>query len=205
MHLFRTFVRVGSFQVTLFFTSLFLIISSGPLFSEEASCTVYFSPKDSVAEQLIRMIDQENKSIKVAIYTITHAKIIQALKRAHERGVNVEVVVDPTSIKARTPLLQLVKNQVPIFVWDPPPTIGKSGKAKKALMHDKFCIFGEERVWTGSFNFTYAAERWNAENALLIESSSVARKYLEQFHEIKIRNCRTFEHFQALYGKKKSG
>lgn len=180
--------------------SFCLIINHGTLCTQESRCEAYFSQKDNMAENLVQLIDREQRSIKVAIYTLTHSKIVQALKRAKERGVDVEVIIDPSSITSRSPIYQLVKYKVPLFVWDPPPTtIGKSGKVKKALMHDKFCIFGEERVWTGSFNFTYSANTVNAENVLVIENSSIARKYLDHFNEVKIRSCRTFESYQGLY------
>lgn len=168
-------------------------------------CEVYFSPQDHLAERLVRLIEKEEKSIRVAIYSITHAKIARALGQAKERGVLVEIIVDPTSSKSKSPLHRLAKNQVPLYVWDPPATIlGKSGKAKKGLMHDKFCIFGAHTVWTGSFNFTYDAESRNEENVVVLDAPEIAKKYLEHFEEIKVRQCRPFVEYLSLYPKKKS-
>ncbi len=158
-----------------------------------------------MAERLIRLIDQEKKSIKVAIYSMSHTQIAHALERAKERGILVELIVDPMSTKVKSPLHRLSKNKIALYVWDPPGTfMTKSGKVKKGLMHDKFCIFGDHIVWTGSFNFTYDAEARNEENVIILDSPQIAKKYLERFDEIKIRQCRAFPEYLALYPKKKS-
>ena len=184
----------------IFFSFLFIIGNSAIfLRAENGACEVYFSPRDHVAERLIQLIDREQKSIKIAIYSISHAKIIRALENAHERGVHLEIVVDPTSVKTRTPLLRLVKKKVPIFVWDPPTSyVIRTGKTIKPIMHDKFSVFGDHLVWTGSFNFTYAAESHNEENVLTVEGTQIARKYLDHFQEMKVRGCRPFEEYVAL-------
>lgn len=189
------------------FIILLVIIGNGSIYlrAESAACEVYFSPRDHVTDRLLALIDQEQKSIKMAIYSITNTRVVRALERAHNRGVNVEVVVDPFSVKARSPLLFLAKSKVPLYVWDPPISYtAKTGKPVKALMHDKFCVFGDHLVWTGSFNFTYTAEAHNAENVVTVDNLSIARKYLEHFNEMKIRGCRPFAEYQAMHPKKKS-
>lgn len=178
------------------------IISQSAIFCS-VDCEVYFSPQDHLAERLIGLIDKEQKSIKVAIYSITHGKIARALQQAAERGVLVELVIDPNSTKLKSPIHRL--SNMGIYVWDPPATfVGKSNKAKKGLMHDKFCIFGDHLVWTGSFNFTYDAEGRNEENVVILDSLQAAKKYKEHFDEIKIRQCRKLVEYMALYPKKKS-
>lgn len=189
------------------FIYLLLIIGNGAIYlgAESATCEVYFSPRDHVTDRLIALIDQETKSIKMAIYSITNTRVVRALERAHNRGVHVEVVVDPYSVKAKSPLLHLVKSKVPLYVWDPPISYtAKTGKPVKALMHDKFSIFGSRLVWTGSFNFTYTADAHNEENVLTVDNEGIARKYLDHFNEIKIRGCRPFAEYQAIHPKKKS-
>lgn len=44
-------------------------------------------------------------------------------------------------------------------------------------MHDKFIVVDEETVEEGSFNYTAAAERKNAENAIVLHDSSIAKVY----------------------------
>ncbi len=164
-------------------------------------CKVYFSPKDHLADRLIELIDKEDKSIKVAAYSLTHLGIAKALIEAKKRGVAVEILVDPFSIKARASLRRLVEAKVPLFVWD--KGMQMNVDKRKGLMHDKFCIFGDHLVWTGSFNFTYDANARHQENAVTIENREIAMQYLNQFSYMKLYESRAFQDFIVLYPKKK--
>jgi phosphatidylserine/phosphatidylglycerophosphate/cardiolipin synthase-like enzyme len=154
---------------------------------------VLFSPEDSVATELISLIEKENKSIKAAIYCLTHYGIANALMDAHVRGVDVQIIVDPTSIKARSAARRMGNANLSVFVWNPPATYhvsknGKRAKQRKSLMHDKFCVLGDRKVWTGSFNFSIQAAS-NSENVLILESSEVASRYLKEFERLKQAYC----------------
>jgi phosphatidylserine/phosphatidylglycerophosphate/cardiolipin synthase-like enzyme len=167
---------------------------------EKGDIAAYFSPKDHLAEQLISLIDQETRSIYVAIYTLSHRGIAEALIRAKKRGVEVEVIVDAFSVKARFPLNRMAKSGIPIFVYDPPFDAAKRKKAP--LMHNKFCVFGGKSIWTGSFNFTYEATTAHRENALYFEDVETAKRYIEQFRAIKYKGSRYYEEYLALHPPK---
>jgi len=52
-------------------------------------------------------------------------------------------------------------------------------------MHNKFIVIDADTVETGSFNFTYAAQRKNAENVLMLwHAGAVARLYVQRFNEL---------------------
>jgi mitochondrial cardiolipin hydrolase len=155
---------------------------------------VFFSPNDKIADELIFLIEKEKRSIKAAVYCLMHREIASALIDAHERGVKVEVIVDPYSVKTKSPVKKMGAANLPVFVWDPvmPVKQGKEGKKvkqRKPLMHDKFCVLGESCVWTGSFNFTFEATRSNRENVVVLESSQVAKQYLDEFERLKKGGC----------------
>ena len=57
----------------------------------------FFSPDDNVQNLLIKLIDNEQLSIKLAIFSFTDGEIAQALMRAQARGVNIEIVTDISS------------------------------------------------------------------------------------------------------------
>ena len=84
---------------------------------------VFFSPDDAVAEELITLIQKETKSIKAAVYSLMHQGIAKALIDAHKRGVSVEVIVDPCSIRARAPVKKMGSAHVPILFWNASPSI----------------------------------------------------------------------------------
>lgn len=148
---------------------------------------VFFSPEDRLDVQLISYIDREQHQIRIAVYCLTHRQIIKALIRAYKKGVNVEVLVDPFSLKRRFGLEKLVEAGIPLFVWSPLAYQNqqKGKKKRNPLMHDKFCVLGRDKVWTGSFNFTYGASNSNRENAVILESVQAASQYLQEFEKLK--------------------
>ena len=171
------------------------ILLSAPLASDSAPrYQILFSPEDHLADRLIALIDQEKKSIHAAVYCLTHYPIANALIKAHNRGVKVEILVDPFSVKARSPLKKLATQGIPLFVWNPPASAQKSSQ-KKPLMHDKFCVFGGEKVWTGSFNFTVQATDYNRENAVLLDHPEAAAQYLKEFERIKKAGAVSYESY----------
>jgi phosphatidylserine/phosphatidylglycerophosphate/cardiolipin synthase-like enzyme len=187
-----------------FFVSLFLVFAPLAASAAEAECEVYFSETDQMANRLIAYIDREKKSIKMAIYSLTHKEIACALVRARERGVAVEVLIDPFSAKRHASITALLKGKVPLFVWD--YSLSRTGGAKKGshpLMHDKFCIFGNHLVWTGSLNLTYAATNTHRENAVALDSPVIAGKYLERFAHMKLYESRPYQEYLAYYPKKR--
>ena len=59
---------------------------------------------------------------------------------------------------------------------------GRGGRGGHlGLMHDKFAIFDERQVVTGSYNWTRSAEHSNYENVLIEDDPEIVRKYHRQF------------------------
>lgn len=174
-----------------------------PALQTERDCEVYFSPKDGVAERLIGRIQAEKESIRVAVYCLMHAGIARALSEAHARGVDVEVIVDPYSINSRSPIAKMVEKGVSVYVWNPKELAVQSGKKRnkrKPLMHDKFCVFGNHTVWTGSFNFTRVGNLSNRENVIVLGGSDVADSFLKEFQAIKEAGCSSYASFSSKEG-----
>jgi phosphatidylserine/phosphatidylglycerophosphate/cardiolipin synthase-like enzyme len=165
----------------------------------------YFSPEDHVAERLITLISEETVSIKAAVYCLTHRGIIKALSNAKRRGVDVELIIDPFTIKARAPLRRMVQTGMKVLVWDPQwKQSTDKGKQREPLMHHKFCIFHSlGAVWTGSFNFTSEASNANQENAILLRDKKQMQLFESQFQEIKERGCRSYLDYLTRPKKKK--
>ena len=52
---------------------------------------------------------------------------------------------------------------------------------KPPLMHNKFCVLDDKAVWTGSWNPTRTTK---ANNAVFIQSTTLAENYLDEFAEL---------------------
>jgi len=154
------------------------------VFSQVNSKTqVFFSPDDSPSKHLIREINNSKEKIYAAIYMLTDKRIANALVDAkNKRGVNVQVVADKINIENQMCKINFLKsNGIDIFIFNP-----GSKLLNPPLMHDKFAII-DNKVWTGSFNWTISANAQNHENVVLIEEECVYEKYLNQFEILKKR------------------
>lgn len=148
----------------------------------------FFSPDDNVQEILMQLIDQEKKSIKIAIFSFTDGKIAQALIDAVHRGVTVEIIVDVSGQRDKFSKIETLKaHGVKVTVYDP-----KNNTVYNNIMHHKFVIFennigAKSLLWTGSYNFTKSATINNQENVLVLDEIHLIQKYAHQFELIKER------------------
>lgn len=182
---------MNKFKHAIFLICIFLTAASSALEKEPiVNYEIYFSPQDHVADHLIALINKEKKSIRAAVFCMMHHGIAKALIEAHDRGVPVELIVDPFSVKTNSPVKKMAAANLPVYVWYPPSERGKQNR--KPLMHDKFCVFGNKQVWTGSFNFTFQATARNRENVIVLENESIAKIYLEEFERVKEAGCITY-------------
>ncbi|ERL60671.1 phospholipase D-like domain-containing protein [Piscirickettsia salmonis] len=55
--------------------------------------------------------------------------------------------------------------------------------AKPAIAHNKVIIVDDNMVITGSFNFTYSAQKRNAENVLIIKDKKLAGLYIKNYNK----------------------
>ncbi|HRK30806.1 MAG TPA: phospholipase D family protein [Tepidisphaeraceae bacterium] len=150
--------------------------------AEKGNIAVWFSPDGGCAETIIEAIRGADRSLDIAIYHLTHPDIAKAIADAHRRRVSVRVIMDKAQSQASYSAATYLNNsRVPVFIW------------QKGLMHHKFVIVDGEHVFTGSFNFTKAAESSNAENLVLIKDTrAITRGYLAQF-EVLISQSKRYK------------
>lgn len=155
---------------------------------------VFFSPDDDLEQLLIDLINQEQTSIKIAVFSFTDGAVAQALINAHRRGVAVEIVTDISATRDRfNKIEQLKKQGIQVFFYNP-----KNTGVLNNIMHHKFALFGKNvagksLVWTGSFNFTKSATMNNQENVLVLDEIHLIEKYTKQFGVLKERTGRRKE------------
>jgi len=135
---------------------------------------VRFSPKGDCTEGVEDFIGSAKKSVRVQAYSFTSVPIAGALVKARERGVDVVVLLDKSNVTARSSQLKTLQDgDVSTFI-----------DSKHAIAHDKVIIVDGASVETGSFNFTNAAEKSNAENCLFIrDQRDMAKSYTDNWNE----------------------
>ena len=141
-----------------------------------ASCVhalpeTYFSG-EGVQNRLLALIQKSQTSIDLAIFEFSSPLLAEALRHAHERGVTVRLLLDSHSGKKDAA-------EGSMAGLDVRELAGREGH--RGLMHDKFAIFDEQLVVTGSYNWTRSAEHSNYENVLIEDDPEVVSKYHRQF------------------------
>ncbi|MDP3889554.1 MAG: phospholipase D-like domain-containing protein, partial [bacterium] len=148
---------------------------------------VYFTPDDDVRSVLLDMIAREPQHISIAVFAFTDSKIAQALIDAHTRGVHVELVSDPASLRdVHNKIGMLCDAGLPVYIYN---ARYARQRGFSSAMHNKFVLFGigdtTSHVWTGSCNFTRSAYESNQENAVILSDESLAEKFTKQFDRLK--------------------
>lgn len=144
-----------------------------------------FSPRGGCLEHLLREIRQAEKELLVAVYAFTSDELAEALVAAKKRGVAVQVVID-REFDARTGISKgrfLETQKIPLRRI----AGSKSGAQDRdsGLMHQKFAVIDRKNVFTGSYNWTHAAERANDENLLLFrDAGPLAEEYRKAFRQL---------------------
>ena len=136
-----------------------------------AQIRVYFTPGNRVEMAIAEVIAAARQRILVQAYSFTNPLIVQALAEAKSRGVDVIVLLDKSNRNQKYSAADFTSHSGLETLIDD----------KHAIAHNKVMIIDDQIVITGSYNFTRAAEKSNAENLVIIESVPIAEKYLRNW------------------------
>ena len=146
--------------------------------SKSITCPVIqacFTPGQDCTRQITDQIAKAEHSILVQAYGFSSKDIANALIAAKNRGVNVKVILDKSQRSQKYSLLHyIVDAGIPVWI-----------DMKPAIAHNKVMIIDEKEVVTGSFNFTDAAQKRNAENVVFISDSKLAKEYTQNWENRK--------------------
>lgn len=143
------------------------------VFVPQTHIRVYFTPGDSAESAIVEQLLSATDSILVQAYSFTNPAIASALVSAQARGVRVVVLLDKSHRTQKYSAADFTSHGgVETLIDD-----------RHVIAHNKIMIVDGRVVITGSYNFTKAAEKNNAENLVIIESPDVAAKYLQNWHK----------------------
>ena len=117
-----------------------------------------------MSSKLIAALDATQNTMDLALLEVMHADLAQAVLRAHARGVKVRIVMDSMHVypeKAN----QHRSAEIQQFLDAGIPMLMLRGRDKYGLMHNKFAVLDGEVVWSGSANWSRAADNVHQENA----------------------------------------
>ena len=132
----------------------------------------FLLPEDEDTYYQIRhYIKTAKKYIYVPMFFFTHSKYPQDLIEAYNRGVDVKIILDATSVRtgySKHKILRMAQIPVKIENW--------GGK-----MHMKSLIIDDKYILVGSMNFTSGAHYTNDENTILVKNTKIAKKFKKHF------------------------
>lgn len=150
--------------------------ANAPAPETPGSIQVYFRPAQPGAsrmdEAFLSLVSSASRSIDCACHDLDWEPFAKALIERHAQGVKVRIVSEADN--AGTDSIELLLTAgVPVVMDE-----------RSALMHNKFCIFDEERVWTGSANFTNSGFESNFNNSVKVTSPELALNFTREFVEM---------------------
>ncbi len=134
--------------------------------------SVYFSPQDKpIQNRIIPLIKNAKKYIYIPVFVITEKSLVQELKNAYARGVDVKILTDATGAANKySPVNDMRKSGLKVKVEN------RAGK-----MHSKSIVIDDEYLVVGSMNFSKSGENYNDENIVVIQDKKIPAVYRKHF------------------------
>lgn len=125
-----------------------------------------------IDQPLTDAIDSAKLSVDVAIYSLSLNSIRDALLRAHDRGVQVRMVMESENMERSDPQ-RLIDAGIPIL-----------GDRREGLMHNKFTIIDGSEVWVSGLNYTDSGTYEDNNVMMRIRSVKMVENYAKEFEEM---------------------
>ena len=135
-----------------------------------------FTSPSGCGTLIAQEIARAKESIYVQAYGLTSDIIVNQLIQAKNRGVKVQVLLDKSNVSDKwSKMMDLVNANVSV----------RLDKAA-GIAHNKVIIIDEQKVITGSFNWTSQAVSTNQENLIITHDPIFVKSYQQNFEELWI-------------------
>ncbi|PID87606.1 hypothetical protein CSB07_00605 [Candidatus Gracilibacteria bacterium] len=136
---------------------------------------IYYTPYGSLLEKIVKDIKSAQKRVFVEVYILTEKRIVEALKNAKIRGVDVRVILEKNLYKANNlnnkAFNYLKKNNVNI-IWSNPENY--------SLNHTKLMII-DSKAYISTGNFTHSSFFFNRDFFIYTKDKKVLNDLEEIF------------------------
>ncbi|KEO84241.1 phospholipase D-like domain-containing protein [Tumebacillus flagellatus] len=133
-----------------------------------------FTQADQHPDQVLeQQINTAQKTLDIAIYSLTEKGIVQSILDAKKRGVKVRLITDKQQMAGKSQaeqLKNLAKAGIPIKY-----------NSHSGLMHLKVSIIDGTECTTGSFNYSNQASTDNDEVLLVVKDPKATAAFQAQF------------------------
>jgi phosphatidylserine/phosphatidylglycerophosphate/cardiolipin synthase-like enzyme len=139
---------------------------------------------------VLAMIDEARQRIDLQMFFLTAPSLVDALVRAHRRGVALRLILDPNEYALGLRLYgapnvghvgEFIAAGVPLRFFRARPGI---------QMHQKSMLVDEDLVYAGATNFTRQSFLANTESAVVVRNVPLARRFAERFeHDWQVESA----------------
>jgi phosphatidylserine/phosphatidylglycerophosphate/cardiolipin synthase-like enzyme len=132
----------------------------------------------SLDAALVNFMGQAKKTLDVAIYDFDLSNVAEAMVAAKKRGVQVRMVMDNDTLKNKDEKIQAAIAKVKAAEI---PLVDDN---RTPIMHNKFTIVDNERVATGSWNYTEGDTFRLNNNLIIVNVAQIAQNYTATFEKM---------------------
>lgn len=136
-----------------------------------------------LAEACLKYINdaKAGEGLRVCAYEFTYLPVLGALKRAHARGVDVQIVFHDTKKPDDLNRKAIGEAGLPASIVHP--------RTRTSIPHNKFIVKlvngKPQKVWTGSTNFTDSGFYGQTNVGHIVANPATAKTYLDYWTELK--------------------
>lgn len=142
--------------------------------NNETNVIPYFCPHEDCEGAIVELIENSEKSIGFAVYSFTNERIIQAIKDAQVRGVEIKGVIEKQGVTSGS----IIYENIPNVIED----------RFNRRVHTKIFVIDDELSVSGAMNPTYKGVNVNDENIIIIRNNKVNevyRGYIDYVYDYK--------------------
>jgi phosphatidylserine/phosphatidylglycerophosphate/cardiolipin synthase-like enzyme len=138
---------------------------------------------EGIQKKLEDLIGDSKNSIKISVAWFTNKELLGLLAEKAENNVKVEIIISDDINNKLSPT-GFINSGGKMFVY-------KSSSGK--FLHEKFAIFDDKTVVTGSYNWTYSAEYHNIESVIISTDQILVKQFGIKFdkHKTEVEQFRS--------------
>lgn len=138
----------------------------------QSKVEVRFTPSHKCENKIVQLIDESQKTIDAAVYSINNSQIVDALLKAEKRGVKVRILTDRLQAAGKSSKVRFMHRR----------GLNIRVHSKNKIEHNKFAVFDGNKATTGSYNWTNPASEKNSENCVFfIRNKGAVQSYQTHF------------------------
>jgi hypothetical protein len=130
---------------------------------------VYFTPSKDCENNIIQRIEK-SKKLDIAVYAITNRAIVDAILAAKTRGAKIRIITDRLQAAGKGSLVGELESA----------GLSVRTNIKHKIEHNKFAVFDDKEIVSGSYNWTDNASNKNSENCLFFRQPDT-RAFTKRF------------------------